>query len=68
MTYVEIVIGNRNFHAGKEVIVKVPDTFTFITSYRDEAFKIACEKLNLNQAECCVLDWRYFGHDVTFLI
>jgi hypothetical protein len=68
MAYVEVIIGNRNFFTGKHTIVKVNKSFTFITQYRDEAFKIACQKLKLNQEECCILNWRYFGDDVTFLI
>ena len=68
MSYVEVVIGNRSFSTGKQVIVKVPGDYTFITAYRNEAYKIACEKLNLNKAECCLLDWRFFGDDLTFII
>lgn len=68
MAYVEVVIGSRNFTTGKEVIVKVNESFTFITTYRDEAFKIACGKLELNQEECSILSWRYLGDDVTFII
>ena len=68
MAYVEVVIGSRNFTTGKEVIVKVNDSFTFITTYRDEAFKIACDKLKLNKEECSILSWRYFGDDVAFII
>jgi hypothetical protein len=68
MAYVEVVIGNRNFTTGKTIIVKVNESYTFITTYRDTAFKIACDKLGLNQEECGILDWRYFGEDVTFII
>lgn len=68
MNYVSVTIGNRNFFTGKQVIVKVEDEFTFITTYRDEAFKIACEHLGLNKEECSILDWSFLGSEVTFII
>lgn len=68
MAYVSIVIGNRNFFTGKQVIVKVNQSYTFISSYKDEAYKIACEYLNLNPSECSILDWSYLGDDVSFII
>ena len=68
MAYVNIVIGNRNFFTGKQVIVKVEKEFTFISSYKDEAFKIACKHLGLNKEECSILDWSFLGDDMTFII
>ena len=68
MSYVSIVIGNRNFFTGKQVIVKVEKEFTFISSYKNEAFKIACEHLGLNITGCSVLDWSFLGDDMTFII
>lgn len=66
--YVEVVLGNKCFTTGKLVIVRVDKTFSFITTYRDEAFKIACDKLGLTQEECSILDWRFLGDDITFII
>lgn len=68
MNYVSVTIGNRNFFTGKQVIVKVEDEFTFITTYKDEAFKIACKHLGLNKEECSILGWSFLGNDVTFII
>jgi hypothetical protein len=68
MAYVEVIIGNRNFFTGKHVIVKVNKSFNFVNTYKDEAFKIACNMLGLNQEECSILSWRYFGDDVTFIM
>lgn len=68
MSYVSIVIGNKNFFSGKQVIVKVNESFTFISSYKAEAFKIACKHLGLEPNECSILDWSYLGDDVTFIV
>lgn len=68
MNYVLVTIGNRNFFAGKQVIVKVEEDFTFISSYKNDAFKIACKHLGLNEEECSILDWSFLGPDMTFII
>ena len=67
-SYVQVVIGNRNFSTGKLVIVKVDREYTFIHTYADKAYKIACEKLGLNPDECSLLSYSYLGPDVTFII
>ena len=68
MSYVYITIGNRKFFTGKQVIVKVNESFTFISSYKDAAFKIACKHLGLEPSECSILDWSYLGDDLTFIV
>lgn len=67
MAYVEICIGNKKFVTGQLVIVGVKDTYTFIDTYKDEAFAIACDKLGLNLDDCCILDWRFLGENVIFI-
>ena len=68
MAYVSITIGNRNFSTGKQVIVKVEEEFTFISSYKQEAFKIACKHLGLDVTECSILSWSFLGDDMIFII
>jgi len=68
MSYVRVVIGNANFDTGLQCIVKVDQDFTFIDTYAKEAFKIACKKLRLNEDDCCILDYQFYGDDLRLLL
>ena len=67
MAYVEVVIGAKQFTTDKRAIVRVNETYTFIETYKEAAFEIACYKLGLDVSDCCVLDWRFLGEDVIFI-
>lgn len=66
-TYVYLVLGHRSFFTGQICVVEVPSTATFITTYRDMAFEKACEKFGVSKDEASILDWSYWGEDVTFI-
>lgn len=66
--YVLVMIGSPMFATGKNVLVEVHGDYTFIDNYKIEAFKAACAALGLIASDCKLLDWKFLGDDLTFVL
>lgn len=66
--YVLVTVGHERFYAGKLVLVRISEEYSLCSTYRDEAFRIACLKLGLTPSDCKLLDWQFLGDDLTFIL
>ncbi len=66
--YVLVTVGHPKFTSGKLVLVKIGGEYTFVDTYKREAFRIACLNLGLTPSDCVLLDWEFLGNDLTFVM
>lgn len=66
--YVLVTVGHDSFYSGKLVLVRIGGEYSLCSTYRDEAFRIACLNLGLTPSDCRLLDWQFLGDDLTFVL
>lgn len=66
--YVLVMIGHPRLPTGKSVLVRIGGEYTFVDTYKREAFRIACLNLGFTPSDCKLLDWQFLGDDLTFVL
>lgn len=66
--YVLVTVGHPSFSTGKLVLVRIGGEYTFVDTYKTEAFRIACLNLGFTPSDCKLLDWKFLGEDLTFVM
>ena len=66
--YVLVTVGHPRFSTGQQVLVRIDGEYTFIDTYKTEAFKIACLNLGLIHSDCLLLDWQFLGEELIIIL